>query len=99
MTVLDQLAKPAALFLVLISMTCVAGPVRAETGWLWFDSVFAAPTVAPAPGRPFFQRSKPVRLTNVAPVAKPILVSAAAPRLRSDCFWCNRPVYVSGLSF
>lgn len=99
MTVRNQVAKPAALFLLLAAATCVSGPARAETGWLWFDSVFAAPTAAPASVPPFFRRSKPARVTTVAPVAKPILVSAVSPRLKSDCFWCNRPVYVSGLSF
>jgi hypothetical protein len=38
-------------------------------------------------------------VTTVAPPAKPILVSVVAPQPKSDCFWCNRPVYVSGLSF
>jgi hypothetical protein len=97
MTVLNQLAKPAALFLLFASMTCVSGPARAETGWLWFDSVFAAPTVAPVP--PLLRRPKPARVATMTPGTKPILVSAVSPRLKSDCFWCNRPVYVSGLSF
>jgi hypothetical protein len=99
MTVLDQLAKPAALFLVFASITCASGPARAETGLLWFDSVFAAPTVAPASAQLYFRRPKPARVMTMAPVSKPILVSAVSPRLKSDCFWCNRPVYVSGLSF
>jgi hypothetical protein len=90
MTALHQIAKPAALFLVLASMTCVSGSARAETGWLWFDSAFATPT------HHYVQRARPARVSSVA---KPILVSAVAPQPRSDCFWCNRPVYVSGLSF
>jgi len=99
MTVLNQLAKPAALFLLFTSMTCVSEPARAETGWLWFDSVFAAPSIAPAPAQPYVHRSKQIRVATVAAVTKPDLVSAVSPRLKSDCFWCNRPVYVSGLSF
>jgi hypothetical protein len=34
----------------------------------------------------------------VAPAPQPILVSAAT-EARPSCFWCGRPVFVSGLSF
>jgi hypothetical protein len=99
MTAFNSVAKPAALFLVLASATCVPGSARAGTGWLWFDSVFGAPTVAPAPDHHDFQRAKPVRVTTIVPVAKPIVVSVDTPQPKSDCFWCNRPVFVSGLAF
>src|SRR5438105_9825860 len=99
MTSVGQIAKPTALFLALVSMTCLSGVARAETGWLWFDSVLAAPTTRAAPAHHYVQRAKPARTTTVTPVAKPILVSAVASQPRSYCFWCNRPVYVSGLSF
>jgi hypothetical protein len=87
-----------ASLLVSASLTFVAGAAQAETGWLWYDSVFAAPTAAPRPARlHVVRRAKPVSI--VAPVAKPIFVSAVVPAQSESCFWCNRPMYISGLSF
>lgn len=103
MPAFGQIAKPAALIVAAATFLSVPGTARAETGWLWFDSVFAAPRVAPAPTgwRPA-HAVRPARIARPAvtpaPTPKPILVSAASDA-RPNCFWCGRPVYVSGLSF
>jgi hypothetical protein len=78
----------------------VSGTAQAGTGWLWFDSVFAAPSsaaTAPANRQPV-RHARVVRAVAPAPAPQPILVSAVT-EARPSCFWCGRPVYVSGLSF
>jgi hypothetical protein len=98
MSVYKNAAKlVGALVLVASSMAAVPGSAQAETGWLWYDSVFAAPTAAPTaiPAR----RARPFQVAAIAPAARPVQVSAVAPSSSSDCFWCNRRVYISGLSF
>lgn len=99
MTVFNGIAKPAALLLALGTMTCMSTAAQAGAGWLWFDTVFASPAGSPVTVPHRVQRAKPGRVATQLPVAKPILVSAVSARRRSDCFWCNRPVFISGLSF
>jgi hypothetical protein len=104
MTSFGQIAKPAALFVAAAAFMSVPGTARAETGWLWFDSVFTAPRAAPAStNRQPVQAPKRTRIVRPvvapAPAPRPILVSTAASEARPNCFWCGRPVYVSGLSF
>ncbi|WP_156949004.1 hypothetical protein [Bradyrhizobium sp. WSM1417] len=103
MPAFGKIAKPAALIVVAATFLSLSGTARAETGWLWFDSVFAAPRAAPVSTgwRPVhaIKRAKIARpAVTQAPTPKPILVSAASDA-RPNCFWCGRPVYVSGLSF
>jgi len=95
-----RIGKPAMLLAVLASVSSFSGTARAETGWLWFDSVFSAPSAAPASAvRAPVKRVKVVRPVAAVPASRPILVSSATPEVRSSCFWCGRPVFVSGLSF
>jgi hypothetical protein len=96
-----RVAKPAALLAIVVSMGAFSGTARAETGWLWFDSVFTSPAApsASVAARPPMKRAKVVRPVAVAPAQRPILVSSATPEVRPACFWCGRPVFISGLSF
>lgn len=99
------LAKLVAVVLAVASMSCAAVPARAESGFsLWLDSVFAAPAkpavTSPANRAPAAMHDvKPVRLVAPRGAAKPVVFATAAAASRSDCFWCNRPIFVSGLSF
>jgi hypothetical protein len=100
MIAFGRIAKPAAVLAVLVSMGSFSGAARAETGWLWFDSVFASPAAASAvAARPPMKRAKVVRPVAAAPASRTILVSSATPEVRPACFWCGRPVFISGLSF
>lgn len=101
MTAFRRIARPATLMVAVAAFMSLSGAARAETGWLWFDSVFAVPRAAPAsinrqPVQPI-RRTRVVRTVAPAPAPQPILVSAS--EARPNCFWCGRPVYVSGLSF
>lgn len=105
MTAFGQIAKPAVLIVAAATFLGSAPQARAETGWLWFDSVFAVPRLAPASTKR--QPWSPVRRMRIvrpdlvpapAPTPRPILVSTVSD-VRPNCFWCGRPVYVSGLSF
>jgi hypothetical protein len=98
MTAFKLIARPAALVLGLVAMTCVsASSARAEGGYLWYESALAAPANALVSMYRHVRHPKVVRVAPAPATPQPILVSAAEPR--SDCFWCNRRVFVSGLSF
>jgi len=103
MPAFGQIAKSSALIFAAATILGFSSAARAETGWLWFDSVFAAPHAAPASTSR--QLVAPIKRTKlVHPIAAhapaPRLISvSAAPDARPDCFWCGRPVYVAGLSF
>jgi hypothetical protein len=105
MTAFGRIVRPATLMVAAAAFMSVSGTARAETGWLWFDSVFAVPRAAPSsinrqPLQQPVKRTKIVRpVIAPAPAPRPILVSATASEVRPNCFWCGRPVYVSGLSF
>jgi hypothetical protein len=89
-----------ALLLAASSTVALSGAAQAETGWLWFDSVFAVPATASLPSHLQSVPAKRARIARsavVAPAPAPIRVSAVSSS--SDCFWCNRRVYISGLSF
>jgi hypothetical protein len=101
-------ARLVGALLLAASTVALSGAAQAETtGWTWFDSVFSTPAAAPPPARlqsaPVIQ-SAPVRRTRmvrpavIAPAPAPVQVSAVSSS-NSDCFWCNRRVYISGLSF
>jgi hypothetical protein len=97
-----------ALLLAASSTVALSGAAQAETtGWTWFDSVFSTPAPVPPPARvqsaPVIQtapvkRTRVARPAVIAPAPAPIQVSAVSSS-NSDCFWCNRRVYISGLSF
>jgi hypothetical protein len=90
MSALTKNARSAALVFTVVSATCVASAARAETGISWLDSVLAAPSAA---------IHRPARVAAPKRVVQPVQVLAVAPEARSDCFWCNRRVFISGLSF
>jgi hypothetical protein len=76
---------------------------RADGGYLWLASVYAAPVnqISHTPRWKRVSRPKPSASFAVNRVAqpsrpRPLVVASAAP-VRSECFWCN--VRVTGLSF
>jgi hypothetical protein len=85
-----------ALLLAATATAAFSGAAQAESGWLWYDSVFAAPAAAPQQSVPV-RRARSAQVSSVAPASRPMQVSSAASS--PDCFWCNRRVYISGLSF
>jgi 2-phospho-L-lactate guanylyltransferase (CobY/MobA/RfbA family) len=90
-----RMAKPAAVALTVLSMTSMAATAQAQSG----KRVVVA--MAPA-DLPLVQEAKPAPVRAMtAPRAKHVasVVAAAAKSGIPDCFWCNRTVYVSGLSF
>lgn len=93
MSFFKKIAMPTVLALTIVSMSGVTA-VQAQSGKRIV--VAMAPTdVSPA------DEAKPARAAApamVAPRAKRLAV--AAPKAeKPDCFWCNRTVYISGLTF
>jgi len=92
MSFFKKLAMPAALALTVVSMGMTA--VQAQSGKRIV--VAMAPTdVSPA------DEAKPMRAAAPAVVAaRAKRVAVVAPKAeKPDCFWCNRTVYISGLTF
>jgi hypothetical protein len=96
MSFFKMIAKPAAVALTVVSMACTAATAQAQSG----KRIVVA--MAPADVSPV-QEAKPVRApapAMIAPRAKRV-ASTVAPAAKSgtpDCFWCNRTVYITGLS-
>lgn len=93
MSFFKKIAMPAALALTVVSMSGMTA-AQAQSGKRLV--VAMAPTdVSPA------QEAKPVRAAAPAPVApRAKRIAVAAPKAeKPDCFWCNRTVYISGLTF
>jgi hypothetical protein len=93
MSFFKKIAMPAALALTVVSMSGMTA-AQAQSGKRMV--VAMAPTDIATT-----QEAKPARVAApamVAPRAKRVAV--AAPKAdKPDCFWCNRTVYISGLTF
>jgi len=95
MSFFKMIAGPAAVALTVASMACMAPTAQAQSG----KRVVVA--MAPTDLSPV-QEAKPVHkpAAMTAPRAKRVAASVA-PAAKSgtpDCFWCNRTVYITGLS-
>ena len=97
MSFLNKIAKPAVVALTIASMACMAGAAQAQSG--------KRVVVAMAPSGDVSEHQvtatqAPAR-TAVAPRAKHkgVTVARAAKTENPDCFWCNRTVYISGVTF
>jgi hypothetical protein len=97
MPMFKMIAKPAAVALAVVSMTCMVATAQAQSA--------KRLTVAMAPAAQWpVQEAKPVHTSSpamIAPRAKRVAatVAPAATSGNPDCFWCNRKVYISGLTF
>jgi hypothetical protein len=99
MSALRKSAKPILGLLAAVACSAMLSmPAQAETNWPWYDPAVSAPNAA-APRLTPARRGKLVRAYSPAPAAAPMVVSAATPPQSEGCFWCNRRVYISGLSF
>jgi hypothetical protein len=98
MLIFKMIAKPAAaVALTVVAITCTVSTAQAQSAKRL--TVAMAPT-APSP----VQEAKPVHTSSpamIAPRAKRVAatVAPAATSGNPDCFWCNRKVYISGLTF
>ena len=95
MSFFKMIAKPAAVALTVVSMACMAATAQAQSG----KRVVVA--MAPADLSPV-QEARPVHAPAMtAPRAKRVaaMVAPAAKNGTPDCFWCNRTVYISGLTY
>jgi hypothetical protein len=92
MSFFKEFAIPAAVVLSVVSMGSM-NAAQAQSG----KRIVVA--MAPADLSPA-QEAKPMRAAPVAPRARHVAIAAPAARAdKPDCFWCNRSVYISGLTF
>jgi hypothetical protein len=98
MSFFKMIAKPAAVALTVVSMACMAATAQAQSG----KRVVVA--MAPSADLSPVQEAKPAQASGpamTAPRAKRVaaMVAPAAKTGAPDCFWCNRTVYISGLTY
>jgi hypothetical protein len=94
MSFFKEIAIPAAVVLSVVSMGSM-NAAQAQSG----KRIVVA--MAPADLSPT-QEAKPMRAAPAAVTPRGRRVAVAAPAARAekpDCFWCNRSVYISGLTF
>jgi hypothetical protein len=97
MSFFRKIAKPAVVALMVSSMACMAATAQAQS----MKRVTVA--MAPADLSPV-QEATPARPSApaiTAPRAKRLAVAAerAGKPEKPECFWCNRTVYISGVTF
>lgn len=88
------IAKLAAVALTVVSMGSIASTAQAQ-----FEKRIVV-AMAPADVSPV--EAKPKRApapAMSAPRAKSVAVARVAKSENPDCFWCNRTVFISGLTF
>ena len=94
MPIFKMIARSAAVALTVASMTCVAATAQAQSAKR-LAVAMATPSSA--------LEAKPVHTSAPAmnvPRAKRVAATVAPATSRNpDCFWCNRKVYISGLTF
>jgi hypothetical protein len=95
MPIFNIIAKPAAVALTLFAVGCMAATAQAQPAKRVV--VAMAPSdvsVAAAPATPRMS----ARAAS-APRAKHYASASSAKTVKPDCFWCNRTVYISGMTY
>ena len=94
MSIFNMIAKPAVVALTLVSIGCMGATAHAQST----KKIVVA--MAPADVS-ITTDAKPARRAQVAtaPHAKHVTVASAAKTEKPDCFWCNRTVIISGVTY
>jgi hypothetical protein len=93
-SIFNMLAKPAVVALTLVSIGSLGATAHAQPT----KKIVVA--MAPADGS-VESDAKPARRAHAmtAPRAKRVSVASAAKIEKPDCFWCNRTVIISGVTY
>jgi hypothetical protein len=94
MPIFNMIAKPAMVALTLVSIGCMGATAHAQST----KKIVVA--MAPADVS-VTTEAKPARRAQAAttPRAKRVAVASAAKSEKPDCFWCNRTVIISGVTY
>lgn len=94
MSIFNMIAKPAAVALTLVSIGCMGATAHAQST----KKIVVA--MAPA-NESISTEAKPARHAQAAtaPLVKRVTVASAAKTEKPDCFWCNRTVIISGVTY
>jgi hypothetical protein len=94
MPIFNMIAKPAVVALTLVSVGFAGATAHAQST--------KKIVVAMAPADVSVESdAKPARHAHAmtAPRAKRVSVASAAKTEKPDCFWCNRTVIISGVTY
>jgi hypothetical protein len=94
MSISNLIAKPAAIVLTVISMGCMVATAQAQTG----KRMIVAMAPADVGTTPETNQVR-VHERMSAPRAKHIALAPVAKTDKPDCFWCNRTVLISGVTY
>jgi hypothetical protein len=90
------IAKPAAVALTLLAMGTMTTTVQAEPAKRMIVAMAPSDVSVGSEAAPV--RSRSARAMT-APRAKRMAFAPAAKADKPDCFWCNRTVYISGMTY
>ena len=94
MSISNLVAKPAAIVLTVVSMGFMAATAQAQTGKRMIVAL------APTDAGTTVETSQPRAPEHMsAPRAKHVALARVAKTEGSDCFWCNRTVIISGVTY
>lgn len=97
MSIFNMIAKSAAIALTVVSLGSITATAQAQSGKRLVVAMVSTDvdTVEEArPARAPARAMVGLRAKHVAALAAPV-----AQTEKSDCFWCNRTVYISGVTY
>lgn len=97
MSFFKMVAKPAAVALMVVSMASVAATAQAQSAKRFVVAMAPADLSPMEEARPALKPAPAVTAPRAKRVAA--IVARAPKTVAPDCFWCNRTVYISGLTF
>jgi hypothetical protein len=95
MSIFNMIAKPAVVALMLISIGCMGSTAQAQSTKKIVVAMAPADASVESAAKPARARVQAM----ATPRAKHVAVASAAKTEKPDCFWCNRTVYISGLTY
>ena len=94
MSISKLIAKPAAIVLTLVSMGCMTATAQAQTGKRIVVAMAPANVTASTETDQVQSRER-ARTQR----ARHVALARVAKTENSDCFWCNRTVFISGVTY
>jgi len=95
MPIFNMIAKPAVVALTLVSIGCMGATAHAQSTKKIVVAMAPADASIESAAKPARARAQAMTTSR----ARHVAVASAAKTEKPDCFWCNRTVYISGVTY
>ncbi|WP_407158064.1 hypothetical protein [Bradyrhizobium sp. STM 3557] len=95
MPIFKMVAKPAVVAVTLISIACMGATAQAQSTKKIVVAMAPSDASVESTTRPARAHAQAMTTSR----AKRVAVASAAKSEKPDCFWCNRTVYISGVTY